>query len=98
MKPSNLCVRCRDPLPILAYGNKEHGKNTSSECFITLKNNVKDVNAFWNIKSRDGVFKDMNQNPGVYENVTHSSQEGVFKKGNSNLNMFVNPWIQSAFP
>lgn len=38
-----------------------------------------------------GVLKDMDQDPGVYANVTHStSQEGVFKRGNSNLNMFVN--------
>lgn len=39
------------------------------------------MNALWNIKSFDGVLKDMDQTPGVYANVTHSaSQEGVFKR------------------
>lgn len=47
------------------------------------------MNAFCIIKSCDGVLEDMDQNPGVYANVTHStSQEGVLKR--ENLNMFVN--------
>lgn len=40
MNPSNIRVCCREPLPILALGNEELGKKTSSECFPTLKNNV----------------------------------------------------------
>lgn len=43
-----------------------------------------------------GVLKDMDQDPGVYANVTHStSQEGVFKRGNSNKYV-CELWIHSA--
>lgn len=55
-------------------------KRRAVSVLLLLKNNVKVMNAFCIMMPWDGVFKDTDQTPGVYANVTQASQEGVFRR------------------